>query len=465
MQLKFVYLSYKAPNKSTLSNQILSFLYHITKSKTLGRFLMKHNIFILFLLLILPQISYAQNARPGWFVVQDRQEAVPTIEQPQNINKAELPPTKQHKKTKKYDYIEDENLPEIVPDSDQIRFASNNKDLRIAETWLKHEFNKNINQNIVISPLVLYTASALLANGITDDSLSEFSQLFSILHLNKTNQRIAEYLNIKKDNVFVNLSLWGKAFSERYQTLMKEELSAEIWGIQDTTEQINNWVSARTNGLIRDIAPNEKISNNNICVAGSAYFKDTLKSPFNANDTQETEFTNLDGSKSKISMMYQASEVEYYSDTTMQAVRLYYNSGNYITILLPREKIDFKQFVSGLRIHQIKPRFKQKAWVDLLLPKLSAEYATIKTNEYYKSLGINKIFTTENYDFAKMISYDNSYTVKDVYLKARIDLEDSTIDKEEEAKTPDEKIQFIANRPFVYIINNGDFIGTFVQGK
>jgi hypothetical protein len=149
----------------------------------------------------------------------------------------------------------------------------------------------------------------------------------------------------------------------------------------------------------------------------------------------------------------------------MQAIRLYYTSGNYITILLPREKTDFKQFILGLRTHQLKPRFKKKMWVDLLLPTFDVDYATTKTNEYYKSLGITKIFTPENYDFAKMITYDNSYSIKDIYLKAKICLEDSTIDKAEEPKAPDEKIQFIANRPFVYIINNGDFIGTFVQNK
>lgn len=426
---------------------------------------MKRNIFVLILLLTFSQISYAQTARPGWFVVQDREESVPALKNHQNIKEKELPPTKHHRRNIKNDYAEDENLPEIVPSSDRMRFAANNKDLRIAETWLKHEFSKNNNQNIVISPLVLYMASALLANGITDDSLSEFSQLFSILHLNKTNQRLTEYVDSKKDTISVNLSLWGKAFSDRYQNLMKEQLSAEIWGIQDTTEQINNWIGSRTNGLIRDIAPVEKITDSNICVAGSAYLKDTLQTPFNASDSQETEFTNLDGSKSKIVMMYQSSEIEYYSDTTMQAIRLYYTSGNYITILLPREKTDFKQFVLGLRAHQLKPRFKQKMWVDLLLPKFNIEYASAKTYEYYKTLGINKIFTADNYDFAKMITYDNSYSIKDVYLKSKIELEDSTIEKGEETKAPDEKIQFIANRPFVYIINNGDFVGTFVQNK
>jgi len=423
---------------------------------------MKRRIFILALLLSLSQTSYAQNARPGWFVIENREEAIPAIEQ-QNVKQEELPPAKQPQKIQKNDYVEDETLPEIVPDADKIRFASNNKDLRIAETWLKNEFNKDNNKNIVISPLALYTSSLLLANGLTDDSLLEFSQLFSILHLNKTNQKLTQYLDNKKENISLNLSLWGKAFTERYQNLMKQQLSAEIWGIQDTTEQINNWINARTEGLIKDIAPVEQLSDNHICIAGFAQLKDTLLAPFDAKDTQETEFTNLDGTKSKISMMYQTSQTEYYSDANMQAVRLYFNSGNYITILLPRSRTDFKQFVLNLRSHQLKPRFKQKVWLDLLLPKINIEYASAKTDEYYKTLGINKVFADENYDFAKMISYDSSYAVKDIYLKAKIELNDSTIDNKEENRAPDEKIQFIANRPFIYIINNGDFIGTFVH--
>ena len=427
---------------------------------------MKHIVFSLVFFFCIWGVACAQNVRPGWFVVHDLSENDAEFAESQEVAKKDLPPVKKRTKSQQIDIVENDMLPEIMPVQDKERFAANDKDLYVLSKWLKYEFSESSNQNIVVSPLGFYVTSVMLANGVVDDSLLEFSNLFSVLRLAKTNQRLAEYLNKKQDTVLLNVSLWGKMFSTRYQEMMKNQLSAEIWGIQGTTEQINNWVNARTNGIIEKVAPIEKILENKIYVAGVARFSDQLVHPFDEKDSQDAEFNNIDGTKSKIKMMYQASEVEYYSDSTMQAVRLYYASDNYVMILLPREKVDFRQFISGLKPHQLKPKFKQKVWADLLLPKFNIEYSAINSVDFYGLLGVKKIFSEENFDFAKMVSFDDSFSIKDVYLKAKFGMEDtSNISADKKTEIPDEKIQFIANRPFVFVVNNGDFVGTFIKGN
>ena len=39
------------------------------------------------------------------------------------------------------------------------------------------------------------------------------------------------------------------------------------------------------------------------------------------------------------------------------------------------------------------------------------------------------------------------------------------LEEEFDVEIPDEKIQFIANRPFVFVANNGDFAGIFIKGN
>ena len=64
---------------------------------------------------------------------------------------------------------------------DKYRFANNNKDLELASKWLKKEFESARMQNILLSPLDFYFASVLMANGVVDQTLVEFSKMFSVL--------------------------------------------------------------------------------------------------------------------------------------------------------------------------------------------------------------------------------------------------------------------------------------------
>jgi len=99
---------------------------------------------------------------------------------------------------------------------------------------------------------------------------------------------------------------------------------------------------------------------------------------------------------------------------------------------------------------------------------------------YYRKWGINKIFDADA-DLSKLI--DVSQPVDKIIHKANIetaekgteaqaytaimiyDAEGVVIGYADGLMRKDWKMIFNANRPFIFMINNGDFIGAYIKGK
>lgn len=393
----------------------------------------------------------AEEAQPSWFVVKDN---------PAFVEDTEV--VVEEKTEVKEETVQEEVVAEEAS-VDKLRFARNSKDLNLAKDWLQFEFNKNGAENIIVSPLSLYNVSVLLANGVVDETLFDFSKLFSVLHLNEVNQKIKEYDQAKLGNIHIYNSLWGKYFSERYQSLMKEKFGVEIWGLADTTDSINNWISVRTKGEIKEMAPVVKTEKDELFLAGAIYFNDSWELSFGEKNIKKMSFHNLNGQKSKIVMLNTVADVDYYENEKVQAVRLFYEKGDYMTIFLPKEDVAFSDFVNQLTVQDLKPLFSRKKDVALTIPRFDVEYGLKTAKDIFEKQGIRKIFEKDNFDFAKMVSYDMPTFIEDVYFKTKLKVDEN---KTEAVTDLDNgKVIFKANRPFIFMINNGDFIGSFVQGN
>lgn len=401
---------------------------------------------------------------PGWYRVDKPIEEVVQLQAPKQ--KAEIEP--------------EANLPENVTEEKAFRklpmrskdikakgiverkhFAKNNKDLLLAEKLLKQVYEGS-ERNFVISPLSFYSMSVLLANGVVDETLFEFSSMFPVLHLKEVNQALKGYLEYRRDSIGVSNSLWGRMFSEHYQNLMAEELGAEMWGLGDTTEPINNWAMVRTEGAVEDMASVEKVASDDMFASSIAYFKQK-SAPFTVKALSKKQFFNLDGSISKVDMLRGESVADYYEGEGVQVLRLSYLSGDTITIYLPDTEIPFDDFVRGFNVNKLKPIYEQKE-VKILMPKIDIKYALNNAQAIYENMGIHRIFKKNNFDFAKMVSFDEKVSFSKVLMKSLIIIgaDSATSDNKTDLST---KVSFEADHPFVFMLNDGDFIGAYIFGE
>ena len=402
--------------------------------------------------------AYAQIVRPGWFVAERGEEVI----EDENETATAIEGTEEEAVLNKD--IPQTEAKEITSSMDKVRFIKGNKDLLWAKNFLRIEFEASKSKNIAVSPLSVYLSSVILANGVVDESLAEFSGMFSILHLGEVNRQIKEYVEDKQIFSFYT-ALWGKQFSSRYEKLMKSLSGVEMWGIKDTTEQINNWANVRTKGSVLEIGEVKDVLDKEIYLSQVVQANLQWENPFYEKNTQKTVFHGLNGQKSFVWMMNKVEKTDYYEDDEMQAIRLYASTGDYLVVLLPREGVSFSEFVKNINISKLKPRFTQVVAVDIFLPRMSFNYTLSRPLKIFENLGVKRIFAKENNDFAKMVNFDSPSVIKDVYLNTVISITDSKNVKENiDNGKPKNTIQFNADRPFIFVINNGEFIGTFVSG-
>ena len=337
----------------------------------------------------------------------------------------------------------------------------NNKDLLLTEKLLKLVYLENSSSNIVVSPLSFYAISVLIANGVVDETLFEFSSIFPVLHLAEADKMLKAYIDTKRETVSLHSALWSGAFSEHYKTLMQEYLGAELWGIQDSTQIINDWINARTQGALSSFAEPEKATSEDVYASGGAWFK-IKEAPFRVQNTSTRQFFNLDETVSNIKFLQGEVVADYFENEDMQIVRLLYPTGDKLTIWLPNSNVDFDEFVDAADLNFLRSDFERKE-VKIVIPEFDINYTIHDTASVYDALGIKRIFEKDNYDFAKMISFDNASTVKKVFLSSRIAMKENVSD--EETGELSAKISFEADHPFIFMLNDGDFIGVYISGK
>ena len=405
---------------------------------------------------------------PSWFIVAPApdnaesvviEEAIPPAQEEQSMQKNEEPVIGSIKSRK--GHIKKSHFAKALNDSIKDKhFAKNNKDLLLAEKLFKAAYANSNNANVVVSPLSFYTVSVLIANGVVDETLFEFSSIFPVLHLGDVNKMLKDYLDEKKDSISIYNSLWGKAFGEHYQSLMAEELGVEAWGIENSTQIINDWVGTRTQGNIKAFATTEKIASDDMFASGAILFMPE-KPPFEIKQADVKQFFNLDGTISKVTLLKGEAVADYFENADMQVVKLAYPSGDTLTLFLPNNDIDFEDFIDEININILKPKFERKE-VQILIPNFDFEYGINGIQNIYELFGVKRIFAKENYDFAKMVSFDEQIKIKNVFLKSRISLgrENATSDAEDLST----KVFFEADHPFVFMLNDGDFIGAYIMG-
>ena len=333
------------------------------------------------------------------------------------------------------------------------RFANNDSNFYFAAQFLKTAFEQS-QDNFVVSPLSVYAATALLANGAAGNSLAELGNILtapyqqSELNMADINATLSEYIKNKQESIKITNTIAGEVFRPEYIDKVQKELFAQLDPSQAEPNKLK---------LINEVN-----------------FKDTWSRPFDASDTHVHAFHSLDGTTDQVDMMYDHRyNTEYYQDDKMQAVCLPYINGNFMHIFLPKEGVDFAEFVRQLRPEDLHLNY-ERSEVKLSLPRFEINYDETEINSFFKKWGIQEVFIPSIANLTPIS--DVPHYVESITHEAKIKVNEEGT--EAFAKTVihmmatsmrgprvDKSIKFIADRPFVFMLNDGDFIGVYTKGK
>jgi len=288
--------------------------------------------------------------------------------------------------------------------------------------------------NIFISPYSISSALAMTyagANGNTKKQMAEvlyfnlpdnelhsaFSKLNSIFNAPKNDFQLA-----------IANSLWGQInypFREDFIELVKKYYSAGFNLVdfvndlnrEKARNEINKWVEDRTNQKIKElIQKGDLTSLTRLVLVNAIYFKGKWKYTFNKKETKEIPFFVDEKRTSKVPMMHQVNDFNYYEDKDLQAIELPY-SGDELSmiVILPKERTlsKLEKNLNYTLLDKISTNMAKEK-IEVYFPKFKIEKRYI-LNEPLIKLGMSDAFDDMLADFSGMTGSRDLYISKVIH--------------------------------------------------
>ena len=337
-------------------------------------------------------------------------------------------------------------------------------------------------KNMMISPLSISIAMAMSTNGASGENLDEMKEVlgFGEMELGNVNEQfkhlIASLVAADKDLVLeIANSIWMREdysldVKAAFTDVLQEFYDAAVFTEGFTVENINAWVSEKTNGkieeIIKEIGPDVVMY-----LINAIYFKAAWTTSFNEENTREGIFTLSDGTETKADFMSFSEEEdapkllgyssEWGNKNGFAMVRLPYGRDVFAFYgIVPTEdnKSNIDDFIAKIAENGFDSYLKQlreEGEFPLKLPKFKFEYEKPLV-EIFKELGMEKAF--EKGGFHNIAELPRDPFISNILHKTFIEVNEAgteaaavtAVEYSDEA----EPSHFYANRPFVFVIRD-----------
>ena len=345
------------------------------------------------------------------------------------------------------------------------------------------EFLSGSDSNLLWSPANAYIGLAMLSEltgGNTRQQLLDLLGCKDLTALRGQVSAIWETVYSADDNESITLanSLWLQN-SLQYKKEAVDALAYHYYassfqgdlGSTDVNEAIGDWLNTNTSGLLETYTDNIQLSPETVFVLYSTvYFQSKWDQEFQSANNTVSSFCAPSGDR-EVTYMNQTTTMDYYWGNTYGAVSLNLKNGSRMWFILPNE---------GLTPEDV---LKSEEYSDMLLSSREEDRKTVRVNlsvpkfdvsgmqdlrEGLETLGITDVFSPENADFStinvtnKVQSIPVFATAVNQAVRVQIDEEGVAaaayveIPEAGAAMPPKETIDFILDRPFLFVITKQD---------
>ena len=359
------------------------------------------------------------------------------------------------------------------------------------------------NENYMVSPFSIKVALAMAANGGAGEAKQEILDTLGIDDLDEFNEYVKKFIeetNTAKetnmnfeagekemsgiytgkrlpefeiaDSIWLNKDWYDKeldvAFAPEFANLVKEYYygAADVVDNDNAVETINNWISDKTRGKINNVLDKPEFL---AALVNTIYMKAQWMNQFNERDTEKGIFTDRGGKETEIDFMNKTGYYEYYRDADTKMVRLPYNGGFSMYVVLG----DSVNFEAERKLMEAKK-------VYLSLPKWKTE-SSFKLKDMLKAMGIKAAFKSGFNNVIVNVPLTDVVYIDEVIHKTYIDVDEQGTEAAavtvvaatggaSSIPQPEEIIEFKADKPFTYFICddiNGEilFMGEYAYAE
>ena len=321
--------------------------------------------------------------------------------------------------------------------------------------------------NTLISPLSVSSALTMTANGANGQTKDEMEKVLgSGMPLDKLNNYLSSFGGsltsgegfklknansiwfIKDNNFNVNNEFLQTNADFYHAEIYKRAYNSEI------VNNINNWVSEHTDGMIDKLLDNGDALSN-IALINATAFDAVWETYYFDNFVEDGTFTDANGNEQSVTMLI-SEESEYINGDNCTGFIKKYKGGKYgFAAILPDSNVSISDFVGLLNGDKLFKMLQNAESTNVVakMPKFEYEYSA-ELSEALKALGMPTAFS-DSADFSG-ISGDK-LLISDVLHKTKISVtEEGTRAVAATgvvmSAAPDGDKQVILNRPFMYMI-------------
>ncbi|WP_346897307.1 serpin family protein [Clostridium sp. UBA7503] len=348
------------------------------------------------------------------------------------------------------------------------------------------------NKNVFISPLSISMALTMAYNGAKENTKVEMNKVLGYEgitddKINNSYKILHSYLENIDENIKLNVSnsIWireGENINKEFININKDIFGAKVDNLDfsksSSVDKINNWIEKSTNNMIKDMLKGPIDGDVIMYLINAIYFKGQWQEPFDTNNNIIGEFTNSEGEKSEIDFMRKvaADDKTFYGEKNdFKAIKMPYDNGKVsMYAVLPKEGLNIDNFINNLDMNKwnsIKKSIgKEQEAVNVSFPKFEMEYGTKELKGPLMDLGMKDIFS----DRANLSGIRENIYVSSVLHQGKIEVNEkgseaaaATIVEVRETAMPiiDDPKAFIADRPFVFIIEDEESGTILFMGK
>lgn len=240
-------------------------------------------------------------------------------------------------------------------------------------------------ENVLVSPLSVYIALALLQNGAKGNTLAGMESVLgmSVEDADSFIRSLTDSFADGNNTLSIANSVWFKDSSdftvnEDFLRTGRDLFGADVFKAPfdaATLSEINGWVDEKTDGMIKKILDN--ISEDEVMYLINAIcFQADWAHKYTLDDVRERDFKCADGSVKKAKLMY-SDESLYLTDVGATGFIKYYAGNKYaFAALLPDEGVSLEDYVAtldGARLAAVLGN-PQRTRVVTYLPKFGIGY-------------------------------------------------------------------------------------------
>lgn len=362
------------------------------------------------------------------------------------------------------------------------------------------EIVKSENSNVFYSPYSISSALAMVYAGAKGDTASEIKSVFhypSVEALKNNFAAIYNDINTKNDNYELKTgnALWVEntfPIIPGYVDTISDYYGGKISNLdfKNKTEEsrltINGYISEQTNNKINDLLSSGSVSNlTRLILTNAVYFKGDWAKEFNPEMTIEDIFNVSDTQTVTTDMMrtFDNDDFNYVDTGNAQILELPYK-GDKLSMLIILPKVDLDSINSLLTADSLKSNISKMTKPDIksiVIPKFKFD-TKYTLNKILGSLGMLTAFNPQDADFTGIVSKDYQ-TKNDTNLYISSVIHQAFVEIDEQgteaaaatavimdntasvAEEPEDEINFIADHPFVFMIQDNESGNILFLGK